>query len=139
MLARNQGLFLRRMVGMLIRTGLRVAAIAAASALVLPAARAAAASVVTIEDDSANINTFQALNSTHTHSTNKDGQSFVRFPENLLPPTLKGPEGTADVFAQQASTIVTPSTSPFPTQPVHGIGVSGRARSEAVKAHNGLA
>ena len=43
--------------------------------------------------------------------------------------TLAGPEGKADAFAQQASTVVTSSTSPFPTGPINGIGVSGRVRS----------
>src|SRR6266571_1265865 len=96
------------------------------ASVTLPATQAAAATpVVTIESDSANLNTFQALNNPDTASMNKDGSDFVRFAENLLPPTLSGPEGKADTFAQQASTIVTPSSSPFPTQPINGIGLSG--------------
>lgn len=127
-------------MGVATRTGTRVLATLVVAVLAVPATRAAAAGpVVTIESDSANLNTFQALNNPDTASTNKDGMDFVRFAENLLPPTLSGPEGKADTFAQQASTIVTPSSAAFPTQPINGISLSGRVRSNATKANNTLA
>lgn len=111
----------------------RMALAAVIALLVVPASATAA---VSIGESSADLDTFQALNQTVEHSANRDGSGFVRFAENLLPPKLKGIEGTAETFAQQGSTIVTPSTSPFPTQPINGIGVSGRARSEATKNQN---
>lgn len=121
------------------RTGFRTALAAAFVCFALPAAQAGAASpVVSIEDNNADLNTFQALNQTVTASKDKDGSNFVRFPENLLPPTLKGGEGKAATFAQQASTVVTPSTHAFPTEPIFGIGLSGRVTASAMKANNTL-
>ncbi len=121
------------------RIGFRTALAAAFVCFALPAAQAGAASpVVSIEDNNADLNTFQALSQTVTASKDKDGSNFVRFPENLLPPTLKGGEGKAATFAQQASTVVTPSTHAFPTEPIFGIGLSGRVTASATKANNAL-
>jgi hypothetical protein len=121
------------------RTGLRAALTAALACLMLPAAQASAVTpVVLIEDNNADLNTFQALNQTVTASKDKDGSNFIRFGENLLPPRLRGGEGKADTFAQQASTVVTPSVHAFPTSPIFGIGLSGRVRASATKANNTL-
>ena len=91
---------------------------------------------VTIDDDSASIDTFQALNSTATRSRSKSGDDFVGFGENLIPAPLTGPEGRAEAFVSQASTIVTPSSAAFPTGPLNGIAVSGRLRTSATKSGN---
>ncbi len=81
------------------RTGLRAALTAAFACLMLPAAQAGAVTpVVLIEDNNADLNTCQALNQTVTASKDKDGSNFIRFGENLLPPTLRGGEGKADTF-----------------------------------------
>ncbi len=127
-----------RIVGV-VRTGMRIVVGGVLAAAALPCASASAAGVVTVDENNASLDTFQALNGTVTHSTEKDGDSFVRFGENLLPPTLSGGEGKADTFAQQASTIVTSSQPPFPVRGVNGISVSGRVRSAATKANNSLA
>jgi hypothetical protein len=121
------------------RTGFCTALATAFVCIALPAAQAGAATpVVSIEDNSADLNTFQALNQTVSVSKDKNGSNFIRFPENLLRPTLKGGEGKADTFAQQASTVVTPSVHPFPTAPIFGIGLSGRVTASATKVNNAL-
>jgi hypothetical protein len=93
----------------------------------------AASPTVTIVENSASIDTFQALNSTVTRTREEDGSNFVRFPESLKPPALIGVEGKADVFVSQASTMVTPSSKAFPTGPLNGIGLSGRVSEKATK------
>jgi hypothetical protein len=117
----------------------RLMAAIAVTAAILPgvlAGTAAAGPDVTIEGNSASLDTFQALNATVTRSHSKSGNDFVAFGENVLPANLTGTEGTAKAFAQQASTMVTPSSPPFPTSPLNAIAVSGRARSEATKKAN---
>jgi hypothetical protein len=121
------------------RTGFRAALAAACICLTLPAAPAIAATpVVSIEDNSADINTFQALSNAVSASKDKDGSDFIRFGESLVPSTLKGGEGKADTFAQQATTVVTPSVHAFPTAPIFGIGLSGRVTAHTTKANNAL-
>jgi Ca2+-binding RTX toxin-like protein len=88
---------------------------------------------VTINTDSAEIDTFQALGFDPTQSRDRSRDDFVGFSENLLPPALTNSVGTAKAFASQASTMITPSSDPFPTGPLNGIGISGRARSVATK------
>jgi hypothetical protein len=103
-----------------------------AAALVLAAP---AHATVSVDGDFAAIDTFQALNSTDTQSRDKDGSDFVGFGENLLPPPLTGPEGSAKAFVSQASTIITPDfNSPF--SPVQGIGFDGRLTAKATKSSN---
>ncbi len=121
-----------------VRTGIRIALGGVLAALAAPVAPALAAPVVTVSENNASLDTFQALNGTVTNSLDKNGDSFFRFTENLLPPTLTGGEGKADAFAQQASTVVTSAQPPFPVAPVNGISLSGRVRSTATKANNTL-
>ncbi len=104
-----------------------------------PRSVVAANPTVTIVENSASIDTFQALNSTVTRTREKDGSNFVRFPESLKPPALAGVEGKADVFVLQASTMVTPSSRAFPTGPLNGIGLSGRVSEKATKKNNAAA
>jgi hypothetical protein len=120
------------------RTGMRIALGGVLAALAAPAAPAFAAPVVTVGEIGASLDTFQALNSNVTNSLDKNDDSFFRFTENLLPPTLTGGEGKADTFAQQATTVVTSAQPPFPVAPVNGISLSGRVRSTANKANNAL-
>jgi len=90
---------------------------------------------VWVEGTDAYIDAFQALNSFDTVESHKDGDDFVRFSEALSPETLSGVEGTADAFASQASTVVTPSfTPPFDAE---GIATSGRLHIETHKNDNG--
>src|SRR5438105_1034860 len=121
-------------------TVLRVLFIVALASLSLPGALVSTARAagpnVTLQDNSADIDTFQALNQTDTQSRSKTRDNFFAFAENLLPPDLKGVEGTAKVFAQQASVMVTPAQPPFPITPLNAIGLSGRVRSKATKNNN---
>ena len=90
---------------------------------------------VWVEGTDGYIDAFQALNSSDTVESHKDGDDFVRFSEALSPATLSGVEGTADAFASQASTVVTPSfTPPFDAE---GIATSGRLHIETHKNDNG--
>lgn len=88
-------------MGVAPRTGIRMVLAVALAAAALPTAQAGAAGpLVSVDENSASLDTFQALNGTVTASMNKDGNDFIRFGENLLPPTLSGGEGKADTFAQ---------------------------------------
>ena len=120
------------------RVGILVVAVAAIlGALAIPVGQVGAAQpVVTIDSSSADIDTFQALSSSVEQSRDRSGNDFFAFAEGLNPPVLKGPEGKADTFVSQASTIISPAQPPFPASPVHGIGTSGRARVEANKSSN---
>lgn len=92
---------------------------------------------LTIEVGSTNayLWTFQALSSVNEVENQKDDSNFVRFAESLSPETLAGTEGTADAFATQASTVVTPSFDvPFQAE---GLAMSGGLQLEAEKEGNG--
>ena len=90
---------------------------------------------VWVQNTDSYIDVFQALNSSDTVENHKSGDDFVRFSEALSPETFSGVEGTADAFASQASTVVTPSfTPPFDTE---GIATSGRLHIETHKNDNG--
>ena len=90
---------------------------------------------VSVDGDFASLDTFQALNSSDTQSRDKSDLEFVSFAENLLPPPLTGPEGSAKAFVSQASSIITPDfNSPF--SPVQGIGFDGRLTAKATKSTN---
>jgi hypothetical protein len=96
---------------------------------------APAHATVSVDGNFAAIDTFQALNSTDTQSRDKDGSDFVAFGENLLPPPLTGPEGSAKAFVSQASSIITPDFN-APFSPVQGIGLDGRLTAKATKSAN---
>jgi hypothetical protein len=103
--------------------------------LIAPAA--ADATQVTIDSDSASIETLQDVGTALERVKDKNGSDFLGFGENLNPPTLQSGEGKADAFAQQASTIVTGTNPPLPLSPIFGIGVSGRALASARKGNGG--
>ena len=115
----------RGSIGLLVG-GLAVAALAGA-----PAAQAA----VTIDGNSASIDTFQALNASDEHSEDKFGDDFLIFAENLIPPDLTGPEGLAHAFVSQASSVITPQ-SIFPITVTDGFATSGRLLDRATKSTN---
>ncbi|MFN8159979.1 MAG: calcium-binding protein [Solirubrobacterales bacterium] len=91
---------------------------------------------VQIEETSASIDTFQALNSVDKLFSSKDRSDFTGFAESLHPAVLSGPEGTSDTFVSLAATMITPSSHAFPTGPLNGIGVSGRILDKAKKTTN---
>src|SRR5215210_411273 len=79
-----------------------------------PVAGAAAPPAVTVSENSASIDTFQALNAIDTRSRDKAGSDFISFGESLHPAVLSGTEGTADTFVSLAASVVTPSQgTPF--------------------------
>jgi hypothetical protein len=103
----------------------------------LSAVHAQASPTVNSDGDSASIDTFQSVDTNNDRSRSKDGQDFVGFSENLIPPKLTGIPGTAEAFVSQASTIVTADFAP--PFAIHGIGVSGRLTAKSQKSNNGAA
>lgn len=91
---------------------------------------------VQITEDGFSVDTFQALNATNERSRSRGGQDSVGFSQNLHPPVLSGHEGRSDTFVSLGAQVETPSSSPFPTGPIHDIAMTGRLRDEATKRAN---
>jgi hypothetical protein len=123
-------------MGVIRKAAIVLATVAGLATLGMSAAPAWGATHVRIDDNFSSLDSFQALNAIDTREAHKEGNDVIAFGENLLPAPLTGPEGNAKVFAQQASTEVTPSSHAFPTRPLNGMGISGRARAEATKTTN---
>ena len=91
---------------------------------------------VVIEENSADIDTFQALNAIDERSRFKSRDDFFGVSQVLHPAVLQGQEGKADTFVSLAATMITPSSQDFPTGPLNGISVSGRLLNKARKNNN---
>lgn len=118
--------------------GLLVAAVAAA-AVSMPGAVPAVAGVlpaVQLTGTSADINTFQFVNSTHQRSTDKSGSDFFTFTEHRAPAKVTGTQGSASAFVSQASGMETPGQPPFPTGPLNDIALTGTSTSAATSPND---
>ncbi len=91
---------------------------------------------VLIGENSADIDTFQALNAIDERSRFKSDDDFVGTSQVLHPAVLQGREGKADTFVSLAATMITPSSQAFPTGPLNGISISGRLLDKAIKNNN---
>jgi hypothetical protein len=118
--------------------GLLVAAVAVA-AVSVPGAVPAVAGVlpaVQLTGTSAEIDTFQFVNSTHQRSTDKSGSDFFTFAEHRAPAKVTGTQGSASAFVSLASGMETPGQPPFPTGPLNDIALTGTSTSAATSPND---
>src|SRR3954447_13190929 len=116
-----------------------VVAMSVAGGLAAPAAvqsAQAAAPVVTLTGDTADINLFQFVDDADQAEPDTSDTDFFAFAHSLFPAAEHGPSGTAKAFVSQASTMETPAQPPFPVSPLNDIALDGTSTSDATSTVN---
>ena len=121
---------------------LTVGAVLAMAGLALPALKTPALAttpVVTADGDSVEIGANQFVNGSTNRFVGDDKTDVLSYAGHRAPAKMTGPEGTASAFVSEASTLETPTSPPFPLQPLNDVAVSGTATAGATSTGKGTA